>query len=98
MIKSRPAYADIKRPREKKKKKKKKKKKEGCSLPELGCLAIYIGYVPHMSICLLGVLSIPPQYFIVNDFTTKAEIPGKKTLRFPVQGPSLMISERNQPL
>jgi hypothetical protein len=35
-----------------KKKKKKKKKKEACSVPELGCLATYMGYVSRVSICL----------------------------------------------
>jgi hypothetical protein len=35
---------------EKKKKKKKKKKKEVCCLPELDCLATYIGYVSRVSI------------------------------------------------
>ena len=40
--------ADIGRPREKE-----KKKAESASLlPELGCLATYIGCVPHASICL----------------------------------------------
>jgi hypothetical protein len=38
--------------KKKKKKKKKKKEKELVVLPELGCLATYIGYVSHVSTCL----------------------------------------------
>jgi hypothetical protein len=45
-VKSRPGHADTLRPREEK-----KKEKELVVLPELGCLATFIGYVSHVSAC-----------------------------------------------
>jgi hypothetical protein len=41
-------------------KREEKEEKDACSLPELGCLATYVGYVPCVS--RPGVVSTPTQY------------------------------------
>ena len=46
-VKSRPGHADTLRPKEEEK----KKEKELVVLPELGCLATFIGYVSRVSAC-----------------------------------------------
>jgi hypothetical protein len=43
-------------------KEKKRGRKDAFCLPEQGCLATYVGYVPCVNLSMLGVVSTPPQY------------------------------------